>query len=119
MTSDVEVARALAEREAEVRERAEQLRGLRESVVEAADGANVDDEHDPEGSTLAFEREQVAALLRQAEADLVELAAARQRLEEGRYGRCEVCGGPIGEGRLEARPTARTCVDCASSVRRR
>ena len=117
MTDD-ELAR-LAERESEARERAERLRGLLASLVEAADGANVDDEHDPEGSTLAFERQQVAALLRQAEGDLVDLAAARERVADGTYGRCEVCGGPIGAGRLEARPTARACVVCAGATRRR
>lgn len=117
-TRDAELAR-LAERQAEAQERAERLRGLLDSLVESADGANVDDEHDPEGATLAFERQQVAALLRQAEADLVELAAARDRVDAGTYGRCEVCGGRIDEARLEARPTARTCVACASSSRRR
>lgn len=117
-TRDADLAR-LDRREAEARERAVRLRGLLDSLTEAAEGANVDDEHDPEGSTLAFERQQVAALLRQAEADLVELAAARERVAAGTYGRCEVCGGPVGEGRLEARPTARTCVGCASTTPRR
>ena len=42
-----------------------------------------------------------------------EITAARERLAEGTYGTCERCGGRIGEGRLEARPTARTCIACA------
>ena len=32
---------------------------------------------------------------------------------DGSYGTCEACGGPIPAARLEARPTARTCVGCA------
>ena len=35
-------------------------------------------------------------------------------LAAGTYGRCESCGRPIGAERLAARPTATTCVDCAS-----
>jgi len=53
------------------------------------------------------------ALIRQAQAHLAELDAARERLAAGRYGRCEVCGAAIPGERLEARPSARTCVRCA------
>jgi RNA polymerase-binding transcription factor len=38
------------------------------------------------------------------------LAEALDRLRSGEYGTCETCGEPIAPGRLEARPTARTCV---------
>lgn len=110
---------ALARREAETRHRAELLGAQLNDVVEAAVGSNADDEHDPEGATLAFERQQVAALLRQAEDELVELAAARDRVAAGTFGRCEVCGAPIGGERLVARPTARTCVACAGGRRDR
>lgn len=103
----------LGAREVAARERAAALAAQLRELAAAAAGSNADDEHDPEGSTLAFEREQVAALLRQAEVELAELAAARQRLADGSYGRCESCGAAIAPGRLEARPTARTCVACA------
>lgn len=112
-----DVAEVLAAREREVREQAATLAEQLEGLVEAAAGANADDEHDPEGATLAYEREQVAALLRNTEEELAELAAARARLAEGTYGTCEVCGGPIAPARLEARPTARTCITCASARR--
>ena len=84
------------------------------SVVEASRDTNADDEHDPEGATIAFERSQIGALVRQAEQHLTEIDAAVVRLDAGTYGACERCGEPIGEGRLEARPTARTCIACAS-----
>ena len=73
-----------------------------------------DDEHDPEGHTIAWERQQTAALLRSARARLAELDLAIRRIEAGDHGRCEICGSPIGDERLDALPTARTCVDCAS-----
>ena len=88
-----------------------------EEVVAAARDANADDEHDPEGATLAFEREQLAALLAQARRRVEDLRSAIERTETGAYGRCESCGEPIGAARLEARPTARTCIASASAGR--
>ncbi len=84
-------------------------------IVDASADSNADDEHDPEGSTIAFERSQVGALIQQAERRIAEVEAARARVEAGTYGRCEVCGEPIADARLEARPIARTCVGCAST----
>lgn len=84
------------------------------TVVEASQGSNADDEHDPEGATIAFERSQLDALVRQARAHLVAVDAASDRLVAGTYGVCERCGLPIGEPRLAARPTARDCIACAS-----
>lgn len=88
-----------------------------DAVVAASRDTNADDEHDPEGATIAFERSQVDALVRQARRHLDEIDAAVQRLEAGTYGICESCGEPIAAGRLEARPVARTCIACASARR--
>jgi DnaK suppressor protein len=85
-----------------------------EQIVEANALVAVDDEHDPEGSGTAFERAHVAAMLERARAHLAELERARARLAGGVYDRCERCGGPIPAERLEARPTASTCVRCAA-----
>lgn len=92
------------------------LRALRsdfDGMLEAARLTNADDEHDPEGATLAFERTQLAALIRQGQERLAEIEASLARIANGSYGRCMECGAPIPDGRLEARPTARTCVACA------
>ena len=83
-------------------------------VSSSASAAGADDEHDPEGSSTAFERQHVAALLEQAEGYLAEIARAEARLEDGSYGRCERCGRPIAAERLAARPAAATCITCAS-----
>ena len=72
--------------------------------------SNADDEHDPEGATIAFERSQVETLARRLQQHLADIEAAERRLDDGSYGICERCGGVIPEDRLEARPTARTCV---------
>src|SRR4051812_41374588 len=83
-------------------------------VVAASRDTNADDEHDPEGATIAFERSQIGALVRQARMHLTEVDAAVERLESGAYGVCERCGTSIEAGRLEARPVARTCVACVA-----
>jgi RNA polymerase-binding transcription factor DksA len=94
-------------------ERLEALRRGYDLVVDAAEGSNADDEHDPEGSTIAYERSQLGALVNQTQGHLDEIDAALARLAAGTYGRCEVCGRQIPAARLEARPTARTCVEHA------
>ena len=64
-------------------------------------------------ATIAFERSQVSSLVRQARAHLGEVEAAEARVRDGTYGSCAGCGGAVEPARLEARPTARTCVTCA------
>jgi DnaK suppressor protein len=86
-----------------------------DSVVTASRDTNADDEHDPEGSTIAFERSQIEALIRRAEHHLEEIDAAFTQLAAGTYGTCRVCGSAISEERLEARPAAGTCIVCAAS----
>jgi RNA polymerase-binding transcription factor DksA len=83
-------------------------------IINASRSVATDDEHDPEGATIAFERAQVRAILDQARGRLADLDRAIVRLREGTYGRCEVCGQPIAPERLAARPAARTCIVCAS-----
>jgi RNA polymerase-binding transcription factor DksA len=84
-----------------------------DEVVAASRASNADDEHDPEGATIAFERQQVVALLDAARRRLADVEAALARRAEGRYGICESCGRPIAPERLAARPAARTCIHCA------
>ncbi|WGX94405.1 TraR/DksA C4-type zinc finger protein [Nocardioides sp. L-11A] len=106
-------ARVLLEAEGdEARRRLAGLTGTFDEVVAASRDTNADDEHDPEGATIAFERSQLATLVAQVRRHLAEVEAALARLDAGSYGRCETCGAPIAPARLEARPTARTCVGC-------
>ncbi len=109
-----EIRGLLAERRRDAAARLATLTGRFQEVVEASAGSNADDEHDPEGATIAFERSQVDALARRAEADLAEVADAERRLADVTYGTCTVCGSPVPVERLLARPTARTCVTCAA-----
>ncbi len=106
-------AERLAQERVQVARRLAVLRGDFSGMVEASRDTNADDEHDPEGATIAFERSQLDTLVRQAAARLEEIDAALARVEAGTYGGCERCGRPIPAERLEVRPTARTCVGCA------
>jgi DnaK suppressor protein len=83
-------------------------------LFEAYRSSNDDDEHDPEGSTIAFERAQLTAVLAAARQRVADLSEAVRRLDAGGYGVCESCGAAIPAERLAARPSARTCVGCAS-----
>lgn len=87
-------------------------------MVAASESSNADDEHDPEGATIAFERAQLTSLLRQARRSGEALQLAVSRLAQGTYGRCEQCTGPVGAERLAARPDAATCITCASTSAR-
>jgi RNA polymerase-binding transcription factor DksA len=102
-------------RDAALRQIAQLEREFAAIVASASDGsAGGDDEHDPEGATVAFERQHVAALLRQARAKLTAIDTALRKLDAGRYEICDICGGQIGAERLAARPAALTCVRCAA-----
>jgi len=106
--------RRLADERLRTTERLERLQADHAGFVEASKDSNADDEHDPEGATIAFERSQVATVARQHQQHLAEIDAALERVEAGTYGVCEECGARIPEERLEARPTARHCLGCAA-----
>ncbi|MDM7829812.1 TraR/DksA family transcriptional regulator [Cellulomonas edaphi] len=114
---DPNEARALlAALREEALDRARGLRASKTDLVDAARDANVDDEHDPEGATIAFERAQVDALAGDVARRLAEIDAAERRVDEGTYGLCAVDGVPIDPDRLRARPTATTCLAHATGL---
>lgn len=93
-----------------------QIEGLEATfaeIVASSELVATDDEHDPEGHTIAFERQQVAALLRDARIRRAALDDALVRIDAGSYGTCAACGRPIGPERLDAVPGATHCIDCA------
>lgn len=85
-----------------------------DDIVAGSTLTNTDDEHDPEGTTIAFERSQVSALLAQARRDTLALRAVLGRIDDDDYGACDHCRGFIGLERLLALPSARRCITCAT-----
>jgi DnaK suppressor protein len=111
-------SRLNSDREQALGQIAELERDFTAIVASSADGsAGSDDEHDPEGATVAFERQHVAALLSQARAHLDAIDAALRKVDSGIYEICDICGDSIGAERLVARPAALTCVRCAGKRR--
>lgn len=94
------------------RTRIAELQRSFDDIAASVDTANVDDEHDPEGATLAFERAQVVSLLEEAREQLDALDDAAMRVDAGTYGACDRCGDEIAAERLAALPATRTCVEC-------
>lgn len=100
----------------------EQQRSLRREIGEL--GA------DPDADEVAFdadagfadrshsteERERVLTMARSLRANLREVERAIAKLDDGSYGRCERCGNPIGDERLDAIPWAPLCIDCKKLV---
>jgi RNA polymerase-binding transcription factor DksA len=94
--------------------RASSLASSFDGIVEATSDVATDDEHDPEGHTIAWERQQIAALLDETRVTLTEIEAAAQRLADGLYGTCTTCGQEIAAERLVALPATPICVTCAT-----
>ncbi|MEV6300670.1 TraR/DksA C4-type zinc finger protein [Actinoplanes sp. NPDC051861] len=84
-----------------------------EALFAASRDSNADDEHDPEGATIGFERAQLTALLAAARERIAEVDEALRRVDDDTYGVCERCGLPIASDRLAARPFTRFCIKCA------
>ena len=95
----------------------EERTDLRRQLAELGfgDGGGLSYDHNfADTSQVSAERSEAAALAGQLQDALAEVEAALGRLDEGTYGRCEACGKPIVDARLEAKPAARRCITCAS-----
>ena len=117
---DAELAEVRAELEADVaRVRAEldelatDFEGL---LRNPGDGAG-DDQADVGNAN--FEREHEISLARKSAEVLRQSERALGRMDDGTYGVCESCGGPIGKLRLQAFPRATLCMPCKMKQERR
>ncbi len=106
-----EFRRLLLERRGEL---LDDRRGMRQDAQSGGDGGGgshlplhlADAASDTQDQTFAWDR------LSAASATLQEIDDALERLEQGTFGVCEECGGPIGERRLRLVPHAALCVAC-------
>ena len=104
---------------ANARKRLEEIRGDLDRSIAVLHGTQgsapllVDYPQDPAdaGSNLA-ESDRTAAVLLAARSQRTLVVDALQRLASGTYGTCVDCGGPVPDGRLEAKPEASRCVTC-------
>jgi DnaK suppressor protein len=119
MTIDLEAFRERLERE---RERLEHARAtvhhsgsLLDETGDLAIGAG---DHIADSATETFMRELDDGLGENADHVLAEIDAALRRIDEGTFGVCSACGGPIGADRLEAVPYATLCIDDKRALER-
>lgn len=75
-------------------------------------------QHQADTGTETFNRERDLSILEHVDAELADVEHALRRLDDGTYGTCEACGGPIGDERLAAQPAARFCVNDQSAAER-
>ncbi|MGZ0710554.1 TraR/DksA family transcriptional regulator (plasmid) [Coraliomargarita sp. W4R53] len=106
-------------------QRANLIRGLSSAEtqlveIRAAKGnESTDDEHDPEGPTLAVEWSRVEGLRASAQEELQQVEDAVSRLEARTFGVCTACALNIPIERLRVRPSTPHCVACANTPPRR
>jgi RNA polymerase-binding transcription factor DksA len=122
MTLETEEARTLL---VEEQTRLQQIRtSLSQEPVdgtgerEALSELSLADQHPADVATETFEQEKDISILDNIEEQLRDVEDALRRLDDGSYGRCEMCGRDIGDDRLRARPEARFCVEDQARVER-
>ena len=97
--------RLLAERETDLVEQLAELTRPPDELGTISFGKRVG-----EGTSMAVDRLAAVSTQEHLLATLDEVRRSRQRVVDGTYGTCEVCGEPIPDGRLEARPWATRCL---------
>jgi DnaK suppressor protein len=108
MPSDAALSDLRASLEAE-------LASLRQQLNELGGfGGLTYDDNFADSAQVTAERGEAEALSAKLRETLTEVERALEKIESGKYGTCESCGGPIAPARLEAMPATRYCIDCAS-----
>jgi RNA polymerase-binding transcription factor DksA len=94
----------------------EQLESLGEMQTESTQELSDIDQHPGDQGTETFEREKAESIRVSTQTQLRDVERALAKLESGDYGICEICGKPIPDDRLEARPAARYCIQDQAKV---
>lgn len=99
-----------------VRADLEHERDLLRSKVRELDSKGDDLDYDggfADSAQVAAEQGENRLLYDQLRKDLDDIERALQRMDEGTYGTCEVCGVAIGAARLEVMPSTSHCIEHA------
>jgi RNA polymerase-binding transcription factor DksA len=90
------------------------LRARLAELSDGQDGSLAFDQNFADTSQVTAERGEVDVLVGTLKETLVQVEDALRKLDQGTYGACERCGEAIAPARLEAKPEARRCINCAS-----
>jgi len=92
------------------------LEGLLQGAEKTVSGMNrTDDEHFPDPTDRASHETDRNFVLRVKDRErklVAKVKEAIERIDDGTYGICELCGEQISEKRLEARPVTTFCIEC-------
>lgn len=102
---------------AQLEDERERLRAKLSELGVGGNGSLAFDGGFADSSQVTAERSEIEALAGSLTETLRDIEDALAKMDDGTYGRCESCGGEIGEARLEAMPAARLCMGCASKAR--
>lgn len=118
--TEEEVAEQRSELVAELERLEQRIQETEAELAELLRGGTDGAGRDPaDVGSSNFERDQEVALAHNTREMAEQLRAALAMFDEGDYGYCEVCGNPIGKGRLQVFPRATLCVTCKQREERR
>ena len=100
----------LADLRAQLEEERSRLRAQLLELGVSGDASLTFDENFADSGQVAAEQGETRMLAASLNDQLREAEAALARMDDGSYGRCEVCGEPIAPARLEAMPATRFCI---------
>jgi DnaK suppressor protein len=107
------IVRALEGRRRELQKELGSLTAVpRDPMVAVSFGKRIGD-----GTTEAVDRLNKVGAANSIAVTLADVERALEKLDDGTYGTCDVCGELIGEDRLEAIPWATLCIVCARKRR--
>jgi YteA family regulatory protein len=92
--------------------------GMDQSLSESVEEFSTYDNHPADVGSETFERSKDLALQDNAKLQIARIDDALQRMDQGKYGECEICGQSIPWQRLEAVPETTLCVECAKDQER-
>jgi DnaK suppressor protein len=96
----------------------QQSSGFGLSAGDTAAGGGLNDKLGGDAATQIADREMAQSIDGHLEAELAEVEAALQRVEDGTYGVCEVTGEPIDDERLRILPATRYSAAAAPQAER-
>lgn len=107
-----------AERRASLEQERDRLRAQLATLGYGDEGELDYDQNFADSSQVTAEKGEAEALANKLNETLADVENALTKLDDGSYGKCESCGKPIAEPRLEAMPETRFCIDCANAASR-
>ena len=100
-----------------MRQRRQLLVRYRDELDRVDEQMSARDSEEVERATEQWDATVVARLGETDARVLGDVVAALRRLDDGTYGRCQICEDEIGDHRLDALPTATMCIECATEAR--